>query len=124
VSYGNYWCTEFAFLWVYDHYGYDYAKQLVGAGEGKDMAANLILNHSAYYQAGSTPAAGAIVSVSGGESPNHVLVIEKVEGDKIWVSDGHVKTYGIRVGIEWNRADFERHYGGPEHVTYANPVQH
>lgn len=117
-------CTEIVHTWFYDHHGYDCAN-----GNGKQMAENLVKEHSDSFQFGNSPAPGGIISVSGGTSDatyGHVFGIDAVfekDGELyMQITDGHVLSNPnyTRIMRTVKVSDFRKNY---RQIVYAIPIE-
>jgi surface antigen len=107
-------CTTFAYWRFLKYYGYP-----AGAtGNGNQWAEQVVAAHPDKFVLSDNPAPGAIYSLYGGDNSNHVGFVEKVEGDYMWISDGNVNNYGIRLNYKMAIAGFNSGY-----VKYAVPIQ-
>lgn len=116
------WCTWWAWNRFYEIYGYSPGTH----GNGCTNVAELLAAHPDKFKSSDTPVAGAMFSVqpfgSGASaSAGHVGIIEKVDGDYIYTSEGgYTSSNGMGVGLKkYTKAEFNAMYPT---VTYAVPI--
>lgn len=91
------YCTWYVAKWMHDNKGYD----IPWGGNAK----NWLVNAQTYGAVVSkTPAAGTIAVTTENKRYGHVVVVEKVEGDKILISEMNYKGKGI-TSQRWLDAD-------------------
>ena len=92
-SYGQYAYTSSGCAW----YASARVNQLTGKGSTIRSASNWWNNCESYgFSRGSTPKAGSIICLQG--SFEHVAIIEKIEGDTVYISEGGFKSVGSAYG--------------------------
>ena len=125
-------CTDIAHWRFWSLYQTDWS----GAGNGMDCAHNVastfydeshVTPNGYYFVESSDPTGGAIFSV-GPSAENyycgHVGMIEKVDGDNLWYTDGNVLlggvAKGVRVNVKTTVENFKR-YNCKGACTFAVP---
>lgn len=126
TSEGTPYCTEWVHFFMYVAYGRDFDTNPKpydnGDGNGRNMAYTLALRYDDWYTpADNMPTAGSVYSIGG--AGNHVGIITKVEGDRIWYCDGNVGDHGVntRLNQSASLSDFINSYNAEgKTVTFAN----
>lgn len=118
------WCTWWAWNRFYEIYGYSPGTH----GNGCTNASELIAAHPDKFKKSNELVAGAMFSVApfgtgASSSAGHVGIIEKVDGDYVYTSEGGYtvdKNGGMGVAyVKYTKAQFYAAYGN---VTIAAPI--
>lgn len=116
------WCTWWAWNRFYEIYGYSPGTH----GNGCTNADELLAAHPDKFQKSDTLVAGAMFSVQpfgtgASATAGHVGIIEKVDGDYVYTSEGgYTSNGGMGVGLKkYTKAEFYATYSS---VTIAAPI--